>query len=87
MARGGLISYIETRPKGYCTLRLKAATADAFIEVIDLRRDRRIETDDAGYLKVHRKAMKVDWYEEMPRIIEFCERNGTDKIEIRLYET
>ena len=87
----GLVGSIKATPKGYCTLRLRASSPDSlgrfpFAEVIDLRKDRRIETDDAGYLKVHRRAMNVDWYREMPRILEFCDQNGTDKIEVRLYD-
>lgn len=85
----GLIGSIKTTPKGYCTLRLRASSPDKFgrfpfVEVIDLRKQRLIETDDAGYLKAHRRAMTVDWYREMPRIFEFCDENGTDRIEVRL---
>ncbi|MFO1511578.1 MAG: hypothetical protein U1F83_01475 [Verrucomicrobiota bacterium] len=88
----GLVGSIKATPKGYCTLRLRASLPDAFgrfpfVEVIDLRKERQIETDDAGYLKVHRRAMTVDWYREMPRILEFCDQNGTDKIEVRLCES
>lgn len=50
--------------------------------VIDLRRKREIETDDAWYLKVHRGAMTIDWYREMPRTLEFCDRDDPDKIEV-----
>ena len=86
----GLVGSIRATPNGYCTLRLRASSPDSlgrfhFVEVIDLRKERRIETDDAGYLKVHRRAMTVDWYREMPRILDFCEQNGTDRIEVRLF--
>jgi len=88
----GLVGSIKATPKGYCTLRLRASSPDyfgrfPFVEVIDLRKERHIETDDAGFLKVHRRAMRVDWYQEMPRILEFCDRNGTDKIEVRLCDS
>ena len=88
----GLVGSIKATPKGYCTLRLRASSPDPsgrfpFVEVIDLRKERSIETDDAGYLKIHRRAMSVDWYREMPRILEFCEQNGTDTLEVRLYDT
>ncbi len=88
----GSVGSIKTTPKGYCTLRLRASSPDSFgrfpfVEVIDLRKERLIETDDAGYLKTHRRAMTVDWYREMPRILEFCEQNGTDKIEVRLHDS
>jgi hypothetical protein len=87
----GMVGSIKATPKGYCTLRLRALKPDSlghfpFVEVIDLRKERKIQTDDAGYLKVHRRAMTVDWYREMPRIFEFCDQNGTDKIEVRLYD-
>ena len=86
----GLVGSVKATPKGYCTLRLKASSPDPFgqrpvVEVLDLRKLRRIETDDAGYLKVHRRAMTVDWFQEMPRILDFCERNGDGNIEVRLY--
>jgi len=86
----GMVGSIKTKPTGYCTLRLRSLTPGSFgrhpfVEVIDLRKERRIETDDAGYLKVHRRAMTIDWYREMPRILEFCEQIGTDKIEVRLH--
>lgn len=85
----GMVGSIKATPKGYCTLRLRSSTPDSFgrfpfAEVIDLRKQRQIETDDAGYLKVHRRAMTVDWYREMPRILEFCDQTGDDKIEVRL---
>lgn len=88
----GLVGSIQATPKGYCTLRLRASRPDSFgrfpfVEVIDLRKERLIETDDAGYLKTHRRGMTVDWYREMPRILEFCEQNETDKIEVRLYDS
>jgi hypothetical protein len=88
----GMVGSIKATPKGYCTLRLRAPSPDSsgrfpFVEVIDLRKERQIETDDAGYLKVHRRAMTIDWYREMPRILEFCDQNGTDSIEVRLYDS
>jgi hypothetical protein len=88
----GLVGSIKATPKGYCTVRLRASAPDSFgrfpfVEVIDLRKERQIETDDAGYLKVHRRAMSVDWYREMPRILEFCEQVGTGAIEVRLYDS
>ena len=88
----GLVGSITAKPKGYCTVKLRASSPDSFgrfpfVEVIDLRREQSIETDDAGYLKAHRRAMRVDWYEEMPRILDFCSQNGTDAIEVRLYDT
>jgi hypothetical protein len=88
----GLVGSIKATPKGYCTVRLRASSPDSFgrfpfVEVIDLRKERQIETDDAGYLKVHRRAMSVDWFREMPRILEFCDQHGTDKIEVRLYDS
>jgi hypothetical protein len=88
----GLVGSIKATPKGYCTVRLRASSPDSlgrfpFVEVIDLRKERRIETDDAGFLKVHRRAMTVDWYREMPRVLEFCDQNGTDMIEVRLCDS
>lgn len=87
----GFVGSIKATPKGYCTLRLRASLPDSFgrypfVEVIDLRKLRRIETDDAGYIKVHRRAMTVDWYREMPRILDFCGQCGADNIEVRLCE-
>ena len=88
----GLVGSIKAKPTGYCTVRLRSSSPDSsgsfpFVEVIDLRRERHIETDDAGYLKVHRRAMSVDWYREMPRILDFCDQIGTDRIEVRLYDS
>jgi hypothetical protein len=88
----GLVGSVKATPKGYCTLRLRASAPDQFgrfpfVETIDLRKVCRIETDDAGYLKIHRRAMNVDWYREMPRILEFCDQNGVSRIEVRLFES
>jgi hypothetical protein len=85
----GLLGSVKATPKGYCTLRLRApspidATCSPFIEIIDLRKARQIETDDAGYLKVHRRSMNVDWYREMPRILDFCNENADGRVEVRL---
>lgn len=87
----GFVGSIKATPKGYCTLRLRASLPDAngrypFVEILDLRKIRRIETDDAGYLKVHRRSMTVDWYGEMPRILDFCRLNNDERIEVRLAE-
>jgi len=49
-----------------------------------MRKEKRIETDDAGYLKIHRRSMTISWYQEMPRILEFSRQAGDDKIEVRL---
>jgi hypothetical protein len=85
----GLRPYITTRPKGYCTLRLTKILADGSpspdVELIDLRKVRRIETDTNGYLKIHRRSQTVDWYREMPDILAFAANANADFVEIRLY--
>lgn len=88
----GLVGSIKTKPTGYCTLRLRGSapvSSGRFpsVEVIDLRKERTIETDDAGFLKVHRRAMTIDWYREMPRVLDFCDQCGADWVEVRSYDS
>ena len=81
---------LSIRPKGYCTLRLfddAGPRPGRVVETIDLRAAGKLATDDGGHLTVRRRAMSLDWYREMPRILEFCEQNGTDPIEVRLYNS
>lgn len=78
---------IWCKPKGYCTLRLMECSLSGSgrdVEIIDLRNRKGVETDDRGFLKVKRRKMNVDWYKEMPRILEFCDRNKTGMIETHL---
>jgi hypothetical protein len=87
-----LVGSIKTKPTGYCTLRLRGSAPDSSgrfpsVEVIDLRKERTIETDDAGFLKVHRRAMTIDWYREMPRVLDFCDQCGADWVEVRSYDS
>lgn len=87
----GLVGSIRSTPKGYCTLRLRKSAPDStgnrpVVEVIDLRKSRVIQTDDAGWLKVHRRSLVLDWFQEMPRILEFCRNAGGERIEVRLPE-
>lgn len=87
----GLRPYITTNPKGYCTLRLTKILADGSpspdVEVIDLRKVRRIQTDTNGYLKIHRRSQTIDWYREMPDILAFAANPNADFVEIRLHES
>lgn len=81
----GLYGFIDVRPAGYCTLKLSQASPSGqgrTVEILDLRVIKQIQTDDWGYLKVRRRKMDIDWYREMPRILEFCEqnKNGTIKV-------
>lgn len=87
----GLVGSIRATPKGYCTLRLRKSVPDSagnhpMLEVIDLRKSRGIQTDDAGWLKVHRRSLVLDWFQEMPRILEFCRNAGGERIEVRFPE-
>ena len=86
----GLHPSITTKPKGYCTLRLRRLKANGEFapveEVIDLRKVKLIQTDDVGYLKVHRRAQAIDWYREMPRILEFAGDPKAEFVEVRLVE-
>lgn len=54
------------------------------VKIIDLRVIRQIQTDDRGYLRVHRRKMEIDWYREMPRILEFCEQNKEGDVKVML---
>jgi hypothetical protein len=86
----GLHPFITTRPKGYCTLKLAPILPSGKLgqaeEIIDLRKTRRIETDNAGFLKIHRRSMRVDWFDEMPRILQFAADPKADFIEVRLFD-
>jgi hypothetical protein len=77
---------LKDRPKGYYTLRLlddSGARPGREAEVIDLRTVGKVGTDDGGYLTLRRRSMSIDWYREMPRILEFCDQASTGIIEIR----
>jgi succinate dehydrogenase/fumarate reductase flavoprotein subunit len=85
----GLQGFIDVRPAGYCTLELSQASPTGqgrTVEILDLRVVKQIQTDDWGYLKIHRRKMEVDWYREMPRILEFCEHNKGETIQVVLVE-
>jgi hypothetical protein len=82
----GFCGYVSVRPTGYCTLKLSEISPSGIgrtVEIIDLRVIRQIQTDDWGYLKVHRRKMEIDWYREMPRILEFC---ANKKGDIQIFE-
>ena len=82
----GLRPVIQDRPKGYCTLRLLDDSSQGVgkeVEAIDLRRAGRVVTDDGGHLAVRRRSMIVEWYREMPRILEFCEHSPGGALEVR----
>ena len=86
----GLRPALKDRPKGYCTLRLlddSGARPGREAEVIDLRTVGKVATDDGGHLTLRRRSMTIDWYREMPRILEFCEQNSTGDIEVRRHDT
>jgi hypothetical protein len=86
----GLRPALKVRPKGYCTLRLlddSGPRPGREAEVIDLRIVGKIATDDGGCLNVRRRSMTVDWFREMPRILEFCGQNSDENIEVRRYGT
>jgi hypothetical protein len=79
---------LKDRPNGYCTLRLlddSGSRPGRETEVIDLRTAGKLVTDDGGYLTLRRRSMAIDWYREMPRILEFCAQVSTGEIEIRRY--
>jgi hypothetical protein len=79
---------LNVRPKGYCKLRLfddSGFRPGRIAEIIDLRTAGKLATDDGGYLTIRRRSMSVDWYREMPRILDFCDQNNTDWIEVRLH--
>src|SRR5262245_26582967 len=86
----GLRPALKDRPKGYCTLRLlddSGARPGREAEIIDLRTAGKLATDDGGCLTVRRRSMTIDWYREMPRILEFCEQSSTGDVEVRHYDT
>lgn len=87
----GLRPSITTHPKGYCTLRLTKVLADGSpspeVEIIDLRKVRKIQTDTNGYLKIHRRSQTIDWYREMPDILAFASNPNADFVEVRLHES
>jgi len=81
-----LSGFIDVRPAGYCTLKLSNVAPNGIgrvVEIIDMRISREIDTN-WGHLKIHRRAMKVDWYRELPRILKFCEQNKEGNLEVRL---
>jgi hypothetical protein len=82
----GMRPVLKTLPKGYCTLRLlddSGLKPGREADVIDLRVAGKVVTDDGGHLVVRRRAMTIDWYTEMPHVLEFCEQNSTGNIEVR----
>lgn len=78
---------VSARPAGYCTVELMQISPSGrgrVVEIIDLRVIRQIQTDDKGYLRVQRRKMEIDWYREMPRILEFCEQNKEGDVKVML---
>jgi hypothetical protein len=71
----GLYGFITVRPAGYCDVRLSASRDGRclFAELIDMRVVGRIETDNWGYLKVHRRRAELGWAQEIPRLLSFLE--------------
>jgi hypothetical protein len=81
----GYYGAIDVRPAGYCTLTLSEDAphgTSRIVEIIDIRNKKKIETDDWGYLKIHRRKMEIDWYREIPRILDFLENTKSKNIEI-----
>lgn len=79
----GLYASISTRPAGYCDLELSALRNGklVFAELIDMRVVGSIETDNKGYIKIHRKRVPFLWDEGLVRLLAFLRAapgNGVD---------
>jgi hypothetical protein len=81
----GLSGVISVQPSGYCDLTLSEAGPAGkgrILEIHDLRRQTKLQTDDWGMLKVMRRAADVGWYEILPPAIEWLRAQSSREVEV-----
>jgi hypothetical protein len=81
----GLCGCVWARPAGYCDVELMAVGQDGHghvVQVIDLRKQLTIHTDNWGVLKVHRRSRPIGWFDVLPPLIEWLTKAKGVNVEI-----
>ena len=81
----GLFGSIDTRPAGYCTVKLSDTAPTGrgrLVEVIDMRVRKSMETDDWGTLSIRRRAAPVGWFDQLPRLLDWLRGQAAPEVEI-----
>lgn len=72
----GYGGFIDTRPKGFCTVELSETAPTGrgrIVEIIDVRNRRSIETENRGLLKIHRRKAELHWQLILPGLLNFLD--------------
>jgi hypothetical protein len=81
----GGYGFIDSRPAGYCDLTISDVGPNGrgrVFAIIDMRVRRQYETLDRGMLRVHSRKAAVGWFDKLPELIEFLERQSDETVEI-----
>jgi hypothetical protein len=79
----GLSGCVDAQPHGFCTLRLSEVSPTGLgrdVELIDLRNQTDLATDNKGMLMVHRRPAPLGWPASLPTLIEFLKRHSCPDI-------
>ena len=81
----GRLGFVSVRPSGYCYVRLSELTPDGrsrVVETIDLRVMRKLQTDDWGLLTVARRRADVGWFDELPPLLDWLQRQRGGHVQV-----
>jgi hypothetical protein len=76
---------IDVRPAGYCDLTISDLGPNGrgrVFTIIDMRVRRQYQTLDRGMLRVYARKASVGWFDKLPALIEFLERQPDEKVEV-----
>ncbi len=83
---GGRIGSVSTRPSGYCDVTISevdsASGRARVVDAVDMRRQRELQTDDWGLLKISRRAADVGWYAQLPAVLTWLDGRKGLAVEI-----
>ncbi|MBN2210946.1 MAG: hypothetical protein JW709_06080 [Sedimentisphaerales bacterium] len=83
----GYTCMVETRPPGYCTLRLIQPGANGigrFIETRDLRIHKQVQTDTHGLMRIQRHKAPLTLPDEFDRLINFLKQNQVKEVAVHI---
>jgi hypothetical protein len=81
----GLTGHISVKPSGYCTVVLMedAPTGRGrIVQILDMRNQETMQTDDWGVLKIYRRKATVGWFEHLPKAIDWLGQQTTEEVDI-----
>lgn len=81
----GGFGFVDARPAGYCDLTISDVGPNGrgrVFAIIDMRVRRQYETLDRGMLRVHSRRADVGWFDKLPELIAFLERQSDETVEI-----